>query len=162
MKGTGMAAFLSLKTDPQNNHSEPESVISWGSWLASVLIYPAPFLPTSIPGRKRGHCAPGAPEPHSGGSEGPQGAGTRVAVWTTWRGRGLLTQAGQSDLQSVASDYTLFPVDRQREPWRDNEMQLMENHSWLSTALRLCTALQCCRQVLSPARARSTLKNVNT
>lgn len=27
-----------------------------------------------------------------------------------------LTQAGQSDLQSVATDYTLFPVDRQREP----------------------------------------------
>ena len=73
-----MATFLSLKTDPQSNYSEPESVISGGLWLASVLIYPALFLPTSILGRKNGHCAPGAPEPHWGQGGAPRAQGP---VW---------------------------------------------------------------------------------
>ena len=156
-----MATFLSLKTDPQNNYSEPESVISGGLWLTSVLIDPALSLPTSIPGRKNGHCAPGAPEPRSGGREGPQGAGTRVAVWTMWLGP-RLTQAGQSDLQSVASDYTLFPVDRQREPWRDNEMQLMENHSWLSTAWGFAHPSSAVGKSSPLQGPGADLKNVNT
>ena len=93
----------------------------------------SPLPPHLHPGEKEwplcSRC-PGAPLGGQWGAPGrrdPRGSLDHVAG-------PRLTQAGQSDLQSVASDYTLFPVDRQREPWRDNEMQLMENHSWLSTA----------------------------
>lgn len=110
-----MATFLSLKTDPQNNYSEPESVISLGFVISQCPYLSSPLPPHLHPREKQWPLCSGAPEPHSGGSEGPQGTGTHVAVWTMWLGP-RLTQAGQSDLQSVASDYTLFPVDRQREP----------------------------------------------
>lgn len=54
---------------------------------------------------------PSSWSPHKEGSVATTEPGT---IWQSWpRGPGpRLTQAVQSDLQSVASDYTLFLIDR--------------------------------------------------